>query len=148
MAKNQVKLEGGEELARQLKKLDGGIQQVLEEATLAGAEVWRLAANGNAPEPVIEKETVQKSAGQVTVDVGPPEDKWYFKFFETGTGAHAIRPDSAAALLIGGDTFAAGADHPGMAAQPFLRPAADENEKEAEGALGKVLKKAVDRVAD
>lgn len=146
MSKKGVTLEGGDELARQLKKLDGGVKKVLEDATLTGAEIWRSVADANAPVPEIEKETVEKSADRVAVDVGPNEEHWYLQFFETGTGAHDISPNQAAALLVGGDTFAANVFHPGMAAEPFLRPAADENETQAEEALGEVLKEAIDRV--
>jgi HK97 gp10 family phage protein len=140
-----MSLQGGEELERKLKRMGKDANRVLDDAAEAGGRVIRDAARAMAPGPHIEME-VERRQHQAQVAIGPDKDHWYYRFRETGAGRHRITPDKAQALRFesGGETqFAAGVDHPGMAADPFLRPAYDENKDRAERAVGDTIRKAV-----
>lgn len=143
-----VKIEGADKLLRALKKRRVDVAAVLEKAATAGAEVLAAAANPNAPEALIETETTSAEPGRVTVAVGPPAEKWYWRFVETGAQHHpiggplAIWFEQEQRLVVVG-----GAQHPGMAARPFLRPAFDEKggkDGAAQAEVGDVLRRAVE----
>lgn len=142
-----VRIEGGAEIAAWLKSIGATAEQVVEQATLAAAEVVRQSADAKAPSPnSIEKEVQKASAERVEVDVAPGHEKWYYRFAETGTQPHEVRPKEAGALMIpGGAHPIAGAKVGGMAATPFLRPAADTQENAAADAAGDVFKQAMDK---
>jgi HK97 gp10 family phage protein len=142
-----VKIEGMDELVRALDRLQVDVENVLEEAAQAGAKVIMEAANQQAPAPNINMETEEKSADSVTIAIGPDKDHWYYKFAESGTQPHEITPATAGALVFegaGGLVVTKEVAHTGMAARPFLRPAADENEGRATEAVGEVIKRAVE----
>lgn len=140
-----VKIEGGPELKRALERLQVNVQNVLEEAVQAGAQVIMDAANDQAPGPNVRMETEEKTADSVTVAIGPDKDHWYYKFLESGAQPHEI--SSATALVFEGDSgivVTRAVAHTGMAARPFLRPAVDENEGKATEAVGDVIRRAVE----
>ena len=117
----------------------------LEAAALVGATLFEEAAQPLAPGPHIDKDVAERSKERVSVDVGPDDDHWYYRFFETGAGAHEI---TGSPLVFEGreDLVVTGrVDHPGMAAQPFLRPAFDGEKDRATDAVGDELRKAVER---
>lgn len=138
-----VQIKGGEALLRKLKALDADVKKTLARATLAGAEKIAEAANPLAPAPRITAEIETERAGYATADVGPPDDKWYWKFFERGAQAHEI--SGPLSIEFEGEVhLVGGASHPGMGARPFLRPAWDAT-AHGEGSLaarvvGEVLK--------
>lgn len=137
-----AKIEGAEELIAALQKMGVDVGQMLEVAATAGAQVIAEGANGFAPAPEISTETAKRTASRVEVNIGPPDDKWYWKFIETGAGQHEISgplaiPWDGEMHLVGG------ASHPGMIAQPFLRPAFDTRQTLAVNAVGEKLRKAV-----
>lgn len=139
-----VKIEGADEVAAELRQIGRRAGQVLEAGALAGADVVAGDANRRAPGPNIHAEVVERSQSSVTVDIGPDEEHWYYKFFETGTQPHRITPLNRKALRfeVGDEEiFALAVQHPGMAAQPFLRPALDENADGAAGAAGQALRR-------
>lgn len=140
-----VKLEGADELAARLRKLGADARgDSLRAAALDGARVLRDAANAGAPGPHIEVDAVEVSANRAVVEIGPDEEHWHYKFFETGTQPHSIRPATRKKLkfeVSGEEVFALGVRHPGMAAQPFLRPALDEKKDRATDAAGKTLRR-------
>lgn len=145
MARVTVQVEGGEELVRKLHRIGVDVDAELEAAALLGAAVIKMAANTRAPAPEIESEVVERAPGHVEVEIGPPEEKWFWRFLETGAGAHQI---SGAPLVFeaGGGTVAAWAvSHPGMAAKPFLRPAFDQESDNAGKRVGDVLRKVIER---
>ena len=91
-----AKVEGGEELLRRLEKMGLDVTQVLAAAAQAGAQVIADTANGLAPSPnvLIEGNTKASSKNKVTLDIGPSEEKWYWRFLETGAVGHGISPRS------------------------------------------------------
>jgi HK97 gp10 family phage protein len=136
-----VKVEGGPELIAKLRKMGVDVDQVLEAAATAGAQMIAETANGKAPRRLIRTETAERRAGRVTVDVGMPDEVWYWRYLETGAGPHGI---TGSPLMFEGDqgTIVTGAvSHPGMAARPFLRPAFDAEKDNAADETGKVIKK-------
>lgn len=142
-----VRLEGGEELLRKLSQLDLNVRRELRAAGVAGAEVVKAVANGMAPGPHVEI-NVERAAGTVVeVAIGPDAEHWYYRFHERGAVAHEIR---GAALLAfdgaSGLVITPRVSHPGMAAQPFLRPAMDESDGTASDAMGARLRAAVESV--
>lgn len=148
MATQTIRIEGLKELRRKLEKLsDAAAQDALEEAAKAGAAVWHDAAEQKSPGPHIEVEVLESSATSVTVGVGPDEDHFYYRFLEFGTRPHTIK---GAPLLVFGEegepVYTPIVHHPGAAARPFLRPAADENEKTAEKAAAGVLRREIDKL--
>jgi HK97 gp10 family phage protein len=149
----QAQIEGGEELLGKLKRMGVDVSNVLEEAAVAGAQVIVDAANPLAPEPVITEEVVESGADGVTVDVGLPEEKWHLRFFETGTSPHYI-PGPLTIKFEGDEEVSVvpGAQHPGMAAQPFLRPAFDAkangDQSAASQAVGEVVRRAAESNAE
>jgi len=140
-----VRIEGGEELLRQLRRLGVDVGAVLEEAALAGARAIAEDANQRAPGPHVETNVEKRSKGSVTVDIGPDKEHWWYRFFESGAQPHEIK---GTPLVFEGDagTVVTGrVSHTGMAARPFLRPALDTREKEATDQVGRVLRGAVER---
>ncbi len=71
----------------------------------------------------------------VSVDVTAQAE--YSVYVEVGTGPHDIVPNKAGALFWPGAAHpVAIVHHPGTAAQPFMRPALDENKPQIEVILG------------
>jgi HK97 gp10 family phage protein len=149
----QAQIEGGEELLGRLKRMGVDVSNVLEEAAVAGAQVIVDAANPLAPEPVITEEVVESGSDGVTVDVGLPEEKWHLRFFETGTSPHYI-PGPLTIKFEGDEEVSVvpGAQHPGMAPRPFLRPAFDAkangDQSAASQAVGEVVRRAAESNAE
>lgn len=142
----RVKLMNEREVLDALKKAGIAPRTVLDAAVKAAAVVIRDEAQRKAPGPGIEVAQAESAASSVTYHVGPKEDKWHYKFLETGTPPHRIRPKNRKALKLIplGEVFAAGASHPGMAARPFLRPAIDTKANAARDAAGQAIKRALD----
>lgn len=113
---------------------------VLDAAVEAAAEVIQQAAAADAPGPGIGV----NQTGEGVYEVGPTAEKFYYAYFETGTSPHMVRPRTARALAWGGDAFSAGHMVGGVTAQPFLRPAVDQNKDAAGDAAGEVFKKAIE----
>lgn len=138
-----IQLEGGEELLEKLERIDGDLRALLREATLAGAQVVADLASGMAPGPEIATDVLEATSGHCVVGIGPDKDHWYYQFHETGAAPHEIL---GSPLQFEGDTGmvqAAQVSHPGMAAQPFLRPAHDGSHDEQRDAMGARLREAI-----
>lgn len=136
----ELKVVNGPEVAAALKRAGVAPGAVLDAAIKAAADVVRDAAASAAPGPEIGIERVKEAE----YDVGPEKERWYYRFFETGTQPHEVSPRQARALYLGGDVFSAGHVVGGMPAQPFLRPAVDEKSDAAADAAGQVIKRALD----
>lgn len=145
MAKNRikVKIEGGQEILDALKRMGADVPAEMESAALAGGDVVAEAANGMAPEPKITTEVVEVHGSAVTVAIGFPDDKWYWRYLETGATAHEITGTPLAFEGDAGVVVVGGVQHPGMAARPFLRPALDSQQERAKDAVGEQLKSKV-----
>ena len=152
MAKGQevLHLDGEEELLKSLQALGEEANRVLSDAALAGGKVIRDAANPRAPGPHIEMKIERSSTGFAEAIVGPDAEHWHYQFSEFGTAAHAVRPDQKEALRFfseSGEVFAMEVQHPGMAAQPFMRPAYDENKDKAAEATAAKFRESMDKAA-
>ena len=136
----RMTIKGDKELLDKIAKMGNQISGVIEDAALTGAEEFQDRAKSLAPGPHVEMETVKKTKTQAEVDIGPDDEHWYYRFFETGTAPHEITPSIAGALefMFAGELIvrAIVKKHPGMPAQPFLRPAFDEKRKDAGNRTG------------
>lgn len=136
-------LEGAEELIEMIKKIgDIAAGAAVMEAVLAGGKVLEDEITTRAPGPHIVRSPNKRSLkrGWAEVDVGPDKEHWYYRFFETGASPHEIEPVTAEALvLIGGNLREYVLHHPGMGANPFMRPAFDTSQDEVMKKVGEVL---------
>ena len=140
----RIELKNEAEVIKALTQAGQSPGQVLDAAVQAAAEIVRVAAAGYAPGPHIDMEKVEDSGSVVSYDVGPTADNWHYRFFEFGTSAHRVAPRDKDALHgPGSDEFSAGHMVGGIAPQPFLRPAIDENENAAADAAGAVIRNAL-----
>lgn len=136
-------IKGDKDFEKKLIGLRKDMSKILEEAAQAGADVIADEANHLAPGPHIKTEVVESKMTHADVEIGPDEDHWYYRFFETGAGPHEVTPKNVGGLRFLGPegkmivrTFAFPG---GMGASPFLRPAHDGKSDEAEQATGKVF---------
>lgn len=142
----RIDLSGNDELHRALAALTTAPRAELEAAAKAGADVIRQDANRAAPSNHIEQEVAANTGTAVEVEIGPDSKHWYFKFAETGAAPHEISPRSAEFLRFrthGRFVRAKSVHHTGMAARPFLRPAADSQVDAASARVGEVLLAAI-----
>lgn len=128
-----VTVEGGADIIAALTNLKADLgEAALQEAALAGAEIVRVDATlraprsvgpgtypggGHAADHIIVK--LSDKPGEAAALVGPDKDGWYLRFAETGTSK---KP-----------------------ADPWLRPALDENKEAVESAMAAVLKARIGR---
>lgn len=123
--RTRMQVKGLKELKKNLEKVGRNVDDVLDEAIMAGAKVIEQAAKSKAPVKTgrlrrsITVEIKDKEDNFITVRVGPGKEGFYGRFVELGTKK--------------------------MAAKPFLRPAFDENVQEARKEIRRVLKEAVKR---
>ena len=143
MARGAATIKGGEKLLAKLQRMGVDVDKALEAAAVAGATVIAKGANPRAPAPLIDVEVVERSRGHVEVDIGPPDEKWYWRYKETGAAPHEITGTPLAFEGDEGLIITGGVAHKGMAADPFLRPAFDSERDRATDAVGDDLRKAV-----
>ena len=135
----RVQIEGIEKVAAELKRRGANVQRGLEVIAQAGAVIIERQAAANAGGGIgreMTHATTAKTANAVEVSVGPSKKAWFAHFVEFGTRAHPVKPRARQALQIG-DRFRARASHPGTTERPFLRPAVDQRQAEAQDAMGK-----------
>jgi len=137
-----VTVEGGDEVIAALKRLGRNVDAEVGAAVEEGGEVIRQEANRLAPGPHVVME-VEEGKGFASANIGPDEEHWYYRFFETGAGRHLITGTPLAFEGKRGMVVTGAVDHPGMAADPFLRPAFDGKQGEARDRVEARLKKAV-----
>jgi hypothetical protein len=142
-----VKVEGGDELIAQLRALGIDVDAAVEEASMDAVRIWVDEANRLAPGPHVVAVVASASAGKATIDVGPDNEHWHYRFFELGVQPHEIRPrkKSGKKALSFDDIVVKSVSHPGMAARPFLRPVADSRSDEVAAAFGKYLAAIIER---
>lgn len=141
--KVKVSLEGKEELLAALKQMASAIKkQVMEEAVREGGAVILERAKALAPGPYIAMEISQLTERYAEVSIGPDDDHWYYRLFETGAAEHEIKGAPLAFINQRGRLLLTkSVSHPGMEARPWLRPAADEEQERAKSVLGDFLRK-------
>jgi HK97 gp10 family phage protein len=154
MAKGfRAEIKGDKEFYAKLQSMANQMSAVLDEASQAGADVVKDQANRLAPGPNIETDLARRTRYLAEQEIGPDDEFWYYRFFESGAQPHEITPSSQGGLefkgLDGELIVRVVVDHQGMAAKPFLRPAFDEKKSQAEEATGKkfleVINKHVER---
>lgn len=132
--------ESWRKLQAQLKRLESVARKdVMEKAVTAGAEVIRDEANVLAPGPHIELSVPTVTNTNAIAHVGPDAEHWQYRFMELGATPHEI---TGAPLVFWGDdglVVTRSVSHPGMIAEPFLRPAAEEKSQQAQEAMAAVL---------
>lgn len=133
----QIKVKNLDEVVAKLKEQPEIARAVHDKAVEAAADVILEIAKSKAPGPGLDKSRV----GMAKYNVGPTKDKWYYRFFESGTAAHLVRPKKMKALKFG-EQYAMRAKPGAMAAKPFLRPAIDEGKDRASAAAGEVFEDA------
>lgn len=129
MATRTIRVRGVAEVVAALERHGANVEAALETITQAAASVVRERAAVNAGGDLgasMVQETTERKPRRVVVAVGPHKDRWYAKFREFGAKAHPIRAIRAKVLKIEGRFVAGSVGHPGVSADPFLRPAADE----------------------
>lgn len=132
-------VQGDEELLANFDALIEVMESAIVQAGLAGADVVVQAANAKAPGPHNVVQIDKVSPEHVELRIGPDKDHWFYRFFERGTQPHEIGLKNRQALRFGAEPiFARSGEHPGMAAQPFLRPAIDEKRQAVLDAMGRV----------
>jgi len=150
--KMNVKIVGDAELKRKLDALGARARGALLDAAQAGGEVIQGDANRKAPGPHVVVGGEKVTGGRAEVSIGPDKDHWYYQFHETGAGGHEIGPKKkrkGKAIAFEGSNglvVVGGAKHPGIPANPFLRPAMDGNREQAKDAAGKVFRDEIDKL--
>lgn len=117
-------------------------QERLRQAMLAAAEVIRIEAARQAPGPHIVAKMKYVGRRRAQALIGPDKAHWYYQFFETGAQPHEISARRVRRLVFpgrAGIVFVQRVRHTGMAAQPFLRPAADHKLHEAARAFSNAI---------
>jgi HK97 gp10 family phage protein len=145
MPRASIKIDGAEGLIRKLKKMPGAAGAAILESLIEGSELIKKDAERDAPsrtgklkmkiETEVKSLTTTQSGtrhrklkadadykGQLVADIGPTKDVWYGIFAEYGTAHHG--------------------------AQPFLRPAADNNFIRIKGIFIRKLNKHIRKLVD
>jgi HK97 gp10 family phage protein len=121
-----ARVKGMPALQAKLRAMQRECRSAIREASIAGAtplhdEAERIAPRGNDARGLghladhIEMQVTKATATQCQIRIGPDADHWYGRFPETGTVK--------------------------MAAQPYLRPAADTKMDEARQEFSAVMKR-------
>lgn len=140
---------GDDKIVRALKQKIEAAQANLEPAALAGAEVVRADASRRAPKNQgdlsenIIKDVAEQNDTAVEVDVGPDKDRFYGLFLEFGVDPHNVTPQARKALKLQNGDLYARAEAGGVRAQPFMRPAFDENIEAITEAVAEVIREAL-----
>lgn len=142
----KIELQGDKQLIQNLEKLGIALIDIVEPATVAGADIVHRQAEGDAPGDGIGvvQEVVGKTETSATVGIGADKDHFYLNIIESGRAAYSIKPNGAKALLIDGE-FASKATIPAAAGRPWLRPALDENVQSIIDEIGEEFWEAVEQ---
>ena len=134
-----VEIKGDAALKRVLDMLGKAGRPALLPAARAGAAPIQMTANTRAPGPHIITGNEKQEGGTAEIDIGPDEEHWAYRFLEFGAGPHEITGDPLVFKGKGGIIRIGKVNHPGIAAEPFLRNTADEKKDEARDEAGKVF---------
>ena len=126
MGRSYARIEGTDETIRNLGRINDAVLAELEQAVMPGTEVVAESARQKVPvdtgklKESIQARVTKKNASGVTVIVAAGTDEYYWLFIEFGTSK--------------------------MPAQPFLRPALDENRAAVKREFGAQLKAIIGEV--
>ena len=137
---NGFELDGFAELEQVLAGLPGRFgDQVIDKILRKGAQPYLKKAKELSSNQDVTGDTT-KSLGIIanrktnSITVGPrrggPFRGYVAHILEYGAAPHRIAAKAAGGLLSFAGTFASEVNHPGIAAQPFLRPAFDATKNE------------------
>lgn len=144
-----VQIEGLDRVLAELARRQRNVGAELENALVAGGEVIADAARGNArstAQSVARGVRVVKrpqSRGKALVVVGSTSPLAHL--FEWGAAPHEITPENRRALRLADGWFARRVQHPGMAAHPWLRPAFDSQQRNAQARIRQKLQTALEK---
>lgn len=147
MANPNFTIEGANEIARELHRRRMNVETGLEEILHAAAGVIQEAAAANVRATAqgvadeMARETMEKRPDSVVVGVGPTKAHWYSHIIEFGAKGHLVTTRTQKALQFINGAFRRGAQHPGLPAKPFLRPALDTRKGEAQAVAGREFKR-------
>lgn len=164
MSNDQV-IVGGRELDAFLQTLSEKVERnILRSAIRSGASVYAKGVKDRIPVGPTSSENEQLYGGyegalrdsvrvtgkakggtvSASVKVGGKTRRgaqvFYAHMVEFGTKPHIIKPAKKKLLFFGGQSVAE-VSHPGMKAQPFMRPAFDGDAAAAIDAVGKQIRK-------
>ena len=138
----EYKIEGSEELMRNLEKLGDKLAGKLEAAVAAGAFLVANAAKEKAPwiTGTLRRSIHIGGFTALTPSWNPNHPKNTRTFGDIGKGA---KTSTSVELLVGTDLeYAAKIEYGGSRKAPsgYLRPAYDENQEKAQREIGEALK--------
>lgn len=145
------KLEGADELMRELQECGLNARKTVSAAAKSGAKV--IADDGNRRAKalrggkgrIVSARVTRRTQDHVTAAAGVTKSKWYYRFFETGAVPHEIQGRPLLRFYSRGTLIETPrVRHPGMAARPFLRPAFDAQQNEARDTFGETLRAAIE----
>ena len=149
MATTTVRIEGGENLLKELAALGGNVRSTARTAMRNGTKVVQAQAEINAAalgRPAKHTRIRARSLmkGLITMELSPSKAKWWFRYFETGVSAHEITGSPLVFQGRNGLVVVDRVNHPGMAARPWLRPAMDSQSPAAVAAIGETFRRAIE----
>lgn len=150
---NELHVSGLSELDRLLKELPAKIEgNIMRGAVRAGAKVMETRAKELVPVDDGDlRDSIKVSAkskrGQVSATVRAGGKKaFYAHMVEFGTARHLIKPKKRKSLFFAGLASEV-VDHPGSSAKPFMRPALDNNQREAVDAAASYIRQRLEKEA-
>lgn len=174
-----VVVEGGEELTHKLRLAGDRVTEVLPKAGQAGGALIRGFALRGAPGPHIVAEPGKPwNAKEVSFEIGPDKDHWYYRFFEFGVQMFEInmitkrsrrsavdkrrtakagynvtvrgRPikSDKRAVKFGAGNIFSSVFRGPMAARPFMRKAVREHNDAIAQRVGDVFKRVLDALLE
>lgn len=148
MAKKMIttSLKGDQELKDKLDQLGKRGRAALLPAARAGAAVIEMEAEILAPGPHIVTGNEKTEGGVAEIEIGPDEEHWEYRFVEYGATEHEIKGNPLVFEGKKGLIITRKVNHPGLAAKPFMRPAAVRKQDAAKDAAGKVFKAEIDKL--
>lgn len=136
----RLALKGMDDLYKGLELRKSQVTAMRKEALGEGAKIIADEADSLAPENGYIRIDVKTEEAIIGFD----KEKWYWRFFELGAKAHAIKGDPLVFEGYQGLVVTRGVAHPGMAARPFLRPALDTEKDEAIKVMGEIVRRKVE----
>jgi HK97 gp10 family phage protein len=137
MAVHGVELKGMEELLKHLEQLGKNVEEVHEEALMAGAEVIKEAGIQKAPvrSGKLKANIIISDMNENgTVDIGPDQqgDAFYGYFLEFGRKGGTYKVRKGKKMFI--------KSYPKMDSHPFMQPAFEENVDAVQEKMAEVIK--------
>ncbi len=140
--KTSAVIKGEAELMGRLNAMSANIKKdISHDALLEGAKIVQQAQEAKAPGQVAQHIEIEidTSTGVPKATIGPHKDYWQGVFVEFGVRPHTISAKNKTVLSDRAQVFGKEVDHPGLTAEPFVRPSLDEHEDEVKRKIGEVI---------